>query len=94
MLISYVILFGVMYLAQCDFEIDPIKEQWVYITFCANLAKCVMKTPAMVRQAFQEEIISYTQVSEWQVKSKVNSMLIILTSRGVQPDSSPMNSCL
>jgi hypothetical protein len=35
----YVLLFGVMYLARCDFAMNPTKEQRVCIKFCANLGK-------------------------------------------------------
>jgi hypothetical protein len=54
MLISYVLLFGVLYLAGYDFTTDPTGT-------ASNLRKSAMETLAMIRQAFGEESISHTQ---------------------------------
>jgi hypothetical protein len=80
------------YLKSCAWP-DAI-SQWIRqrmrITFRAYLGKIVTKILAMVRQAFGEERVSRTSVSEWrrsaslrpsrarQVKSNVKNVLIIL----------------
>jgi hypothetical protein len=82
-LIFYVLLFGVVYLAWYDFTM----KQRNGIKSCADLGKCAVETLAMIRQAFVEEIMR----SQWkspnslrpkkarQVKSRVNNMLIIFS---------------
>lgn len=35
----YVLLFGVLYLAWCNFAMDPTKEQWVCIRLCKSQKK-------------------------------------------------------
>jgi hypothetical protein len=55
---SYIHLFGVVYLASCNFVMDPTKEQRVCIKFCENLVKSAMETLAIIRQVTGEESTS------------------------------------
>jgi hypothetical protein len=47
MLTFYILLFGAMYLAWCDFTMDPTKEQQLCIAFCANLKTSATETLSM-----------------------------------------------
>jgi hypothetical protein len=49
---------------------DPTKKQQVCIKFCANIGKIVTETLAMIKQAFGEESMNYTQVFEWHAQFK------------------------
>jgi hypothetical protein len=61
-LIFYVLLFGVVYLAWCNFVMDLTSS--VYKILCKS-GKNVMETLAMIREALREESMSYTRVFEW-----------------------------
>jgi hypothetical protein len=50
MVIFYVLLCGSIYLASCDFVMDPKKEQRVCIIFCTDFGKSATETLAMIRQ--------------------------------------------
>jgi hypothetical protein len=85
-LIFYVILFGVVYLAWCDFTMDWTVS--VHQMLCKSFLSS-RETLAMIRQIYGEERMSSIQVFECkrpnrmrlkkvsQVKSKIKSMLII-----------------
>jgi hypothetical protein len=45
----------------------------VYIKFCANFRKSVVKTPEVISQTFREESMSRTQVFEWHARCKAKS---------------------
>jgi hypothetical protein len=61
LLISYVLLFGVVYLA-CD---GSDKGTSAHQIFDANLGKSAKETLAKIRQSFGEENMSHTRVFEW-----------------------------
>jgi hypothetical protein len=75
-LIFYVLLFGVVYLELSDFAMDPTKEQWVCIKFCAKLENSVMETLALTREAFGEESMSHTRVFEWHARFRAGQTYI------------------
>jgi hypothetical protein len=54
----YILSFGVVYLACCDFVMDSTKEQQ-QILFKSR--KKLMETLAMITQAFKEEAEPYTE---------------------------------
>jgi hypothetical protein len=59
--ISYILLFGVVYLTWCDFAMDPTASVH-QILFKSRSAT---ETLTMIRQAFGEERMSRTRVFEW-----------------------------
>jgi hypothetical protein len=73
---SEVLLYEVVYLALCNFMMNPTKEQRVCIIFCANLRKSASETLPMIRQVFREESISHTWVLQWHSQLRVSQISI------------------
>jgi hypothetical protein len=93
MLIFYVLLVGVVYLAWCDFSLDPTKEQQVCIKFCASLGKSAMRTLAWLDRhsgkkasAIRGCLNGLSKLTETekarQVKRKIKSTIIIFWHQG------------
>jgi hypothetical protein len=49
---------------------NHIKEQRVFIKFCANLGKSATKALTMIQQAFGDQILSRTQVFQYHAQFK------------------------
>jgi hypothetical protein len=79
--LTYVRLFGVMYLALHNFAMDPKKEQQVCIKFCANLGK------SAIGQAFEEESMSCTRVFNGMLGSRLVRHPLRTTNTQVSPSA-------
>jgi hypothetical protein len=80
MLIFYVLLFRILYLASC--QMDSTEQQQVRIRFCANLGQIATESLVVIRQARKHESFTSSTNSTRSkkvrhVKSKAKSMLMI-----------------
>jgi hypothetical protein len=69
---------------------DSKIEQHVGVKFCVKLSKSATKTLEMLREAFGEHSLSYTEVFEWHSSFKAGRMSVEDDECSGQPSNSKM----